>query len=1197
MVLWRTGERSRKNVSQSKRASRRKAFLRGVQQRRYGFESLEERRMLALDTWTGNGGDNLWTDAANWSTAAVPNSTDDVSISAPGSPTITLSGTISVNSLTSSDPIDVSSGSLTVAGGESSLTDGLTIAAGASLTATGSGTTFTASGATDIDGANLDADNGADLTLSDLTSYNNTLYYVTTVLEASGAGSTLSLPALTSIAMTYEVSGIGVALDAGSGGGDSLNLPSLATVSNGPALIAAGGTGSNIDLSSLASLPAGSSVSDTGGALIQLNSTFANTPTIDGVAFTVDGTDSNMNAFLNQLTSLTDGSLTVTGGSYTLNNLNDVNGSSFYVQNGGSLALPGVTTYTNDTSDNTYLSATGTGSVLNLENLTTAAATYVAYISAEGTSSEINLSDLQSLPSVSSLSDTDGAELLLDSDLTTLDGDSITVDGTDSNINAFLGQLTTLTNGSLTVSGGVYTLPNLTDIDGSSLYVQSGGNLALPDVTTYNNNESYSSTELEATGSGSTLSLVGLASIANTGEFASTSFEASNSNVSTTETSVAAANASDDDGATLNLPDLTEVTGVPLVVDVAGAGNQMDLSSLQSLPSGSSLSDTSQASLLLNSLSTTLDGVSITVDGTDSNIDAFLGQLASFTNGSLTVEGGSYTLSDLTDIDNSSLYSQLGGSLALPDLTTYTESNANASVTLQATGTGSVISLPALTSFEITSNDNGNVDFEALEGGNLLLSALTALSDPGNGYPTVESDGSDSEIDLSSVQSFTTDNGLGQLTVTNSGTLLTGQLRTLNGVNVTVDDTAIWSTSSITSSSNGTYTLVGYGPPSSGNAVTVDVPTLPEGLRGLAIDVIFNSSYTGGTTINVPAGQTFGMSGGSFSGGTVFNVPAGAALTISGGTFTGGATFNVGQGATVDLTNSENMSGALTGSGTGTVQIVNTSRLYIGAGGMSLDFPGDMLEWNNGIIDAGAGSLTNLGTLTLVGNSGEDFFNDGTLDNFGTIIQIGAGSLYLGTDNLFPTVLENETGASYLIEANSGVGVVEDRTGTAAVPEIVNAGTLRKTAGNGTSTVDLADGSLANTGTIEADSGTLQLAAGTVRQISGDALTGGVWNALNGATLELPSGTSITSNQANLALGGSGASITGISALSSNSGAFAISGDASFTTTGDFANSGTITLASGGILNGAGNFTQTSAGASTSKSAAPPPAVYSAGSP
>jgi hypothetical protein len=266
--------------------------------------------------------------------------------------------------------------------------------------------------------------------------------------------------------MTYEVSGIGVALDAGSGGDDSLDLPSLATVSNGPALIAAGGTGSNVDVSSLASLPAGSSVSDTGGASIQLNSTFANTPTIDGVAFTVDGTDSNMN------------------GSYTLNNLTDINGSSLYVQNGGSLSLPGVTTYTNATTDNTYLSATGTDSLLNLENLTAAAATYVAYISADGTSSEINLSDLQSLPSASSLSDTDGAELLLDSDLTTLDGVAITVDGTDSNINAFLGQLTTLTDGSLTVAGGDYALPNLTDINGSSLYVQNGGSLALPDVTT-----------------------------------------------------------------------------------------------------------------------------------------------------------------------------------------------------------------------------------------------------------------------------------------------------------------------------------------------------------------------------------------------------------------------------------------------------------------------------------------------------------------------------------------------------------------------------------------------------------------------------------------------------------------------------------------------------------------------------------------
>ncbi len=145
--------------------------------------------MLTINTWNGGGNDGLWTDAANWS-SGVPTSTSQVSISTAGSPTITLTGSISVASLTSSDPIDVSNGSLTVTSSASSLTGGLTVAAGASLTATGSGTTLTASGTTDVDDASLYALSGASLTLSNLTSYQHTSAGVgTTTFEASGTGS------------------------------------------------------------------------------------------------------------------------------------------------------------------------------------------------------------------------------------------------------------------------------------------------------------------------------------------------------------------------------------------------------------------------------------------------------------------------------------------------------------------------------------------------------------------------------------------------------------------------------------------------------------------------------------------------------------------------------------------------------------------------------------------------------------------------------------------------------------------------------------------------------------------------------------------------------------------------------------------------------------------------------------------------
>ena len=45
-------------------------------------------RGLSTDTWTGNAGDNLWSDPDNWSSGGVPGPYDNVVISASGNPTI-----------------------------------------------------------------------------------------------------------------------------------------------------------------------------------------------------------------------------------------------------------------------------------------------------------------------------------------------------------------------------------------------------------------------------------------------------------------------------------------------------------------------------------------------------------------------------------------------------------------------------------------------------------------------------------------------------------------------------------------------------------------------------------------------------------------------------------------------------------------------------------------------------------------------------------------------------------------------------------------------------------------------------------------------------------------------------------------------------------------------------------------------------
>ena len=57
------------------------------------MEALESRQMLAAVSWTGGGGNNQWTTAANWSNGAVPTSADDVTIDVAGNPTIVFNGT------------------------------------------------------------------------------------------------------------------------------------------------------------------------------------------------------------------------------------------------------------------------------------------------------------------------------------------------------------------------------------------------------------------------------------------------------------------------------------------------------------------------------------------------------------------------------------------------------------------------------------------------------------------------------------------------------------------------------------------------------------------------------------------------------------------------------------------------------------------------------------------------------------------------------------------------------------------------------------------------------------------------------------------------------------------------------------------------------------------------------------------------
>jgi hypothetical protein len=84
-------------------------------------EPLEARTMMALLSWTGLGGDLLWSNPANWSANVVPGANDDVRIDAgAANPVISFTsaaGVRQVRSLELREALSVTGGQLTVTGG------------------------------------------------------------------------------------------------------------------------------------------------------------------------------------------------------------------------------------------------------------------------------------------------------------------------------------------------------------------------------------------------------------------------------------------------------------------------------------------------------------------------------------------------------------------------------------------------------------------------------------------------------------------------------------------------------------------------------------------------------------------------------------------------------------------------------------------------------------------------------------------------------------------------------------------------------------------------------------------------------------------------------------------------------------------------------------------------------------------------
>jgi hypothetical protein len=154
----------------------------------------------ATDYWTGAAGDGLWSTSGNWSLGHTPGATDNAVANLGSNPTITFNTTATIGSLTASDPINFTGGSLTINGTgsvqASTDTAALTITGG-TLTVTGTGTIFTAKGTTTLSGVSLYASSGGQMSFPTATSYTGN---GNTTITATGSGSLISLTDLATFA-------------------------------------------------------------------------------------------------------------------------------------------------------------------------------------------------------------------------------------------------------------------------------------------------------------------------------------------------------------------------------------------------------------------------------------------------------------------------------------------------------------------------------------------------------------------------------------------------------------------------------------------------------------------------------------------------------------------------------------------------------------------------------------------------------------------------------------------------------------------------------------------------------------------------------------------------------------------------------------------------------------------------------------
>jgi hypothetical protein len=401
-----------------------------------------------------------------------------------------LGGTMSVQSDGSNSLVDLSSLStnggtlgLEASGGGDVVVPQLATSGNLTVSA-GAGGSVSTGQFTNITGASFYASGGVALLLPGVVNYQPPAVCETIVWQATGAGSEVSLPALTNVTGNTACSQLTVqALNGG-----TVFLSQIKADLGGTMSVQADGTNSLVDLSLLATNLGTLSFEATGGGVLapQLRAS---------------------------------GNLIVTlgsGGAIPTAQFTNITGASFYAIGGARLSLPGVVSYQPPAVCETIVwQATGAGSLVSLSALTnvTGNSTCSQLTVQSLNGGEVLLNHAQAIPGGAMSVQADGTNSVVDLSMLAANAGTLSLEASSGG--SVLAPL--LANGgtiNLTLgAGGFISTDQFTNITGASLFATGGAVLSLPGVVSYQPPSICEAITWQANGAGSMLSLPALTNL------------------------------------------------------------------------------------------------------------------------------------------------------------------------------------------------------------------------------------------------------------------------------------------------------------------------------------------------------------------------------------------------------------------------------------------------------------------------------------------------------------------------------------------------------------------------------------------------------------------------------------------------------------------------------------------------------------